>query len=175
MHSIDSYVQSYISTIRTANMTESMYVLTKIFDAKPFILIVLCMAGLVYLFRGKMYSLLFIVANFGTAFVVTILKPLLNIPRPPYGVLDEIGQSFPSWHAAGSAVLCIMIMYIFDDYFSSGKRIILNTICTGLLFSVAFSRIYLGVHWVSDVVGGIFLASIISYVSILFFKRMKWL
>ena len=92
-----------------------------------------------------------------------MLKIYFDIPRPDGGVLDTFGNSFPSGHATVSTIFFIMIMYSFDRYLSSVKRNIFNLFCLLGIVAVSFSRIYLGVHWFSDVLFGIFLGSLICY------------
>ncbi|MCX6702102.1 MAG: phosphatase PAP2 family protein [Candidatus Zambryskibacteria bacterium] len=171
MNSIDIFVQNYFSTIRAPFLTEFMYILTSLFDVSfSFFAVVFCVALLIYIVRNLKYSLLFTVAIFFSGAFVYFLKLFFNVARPINPVITAFGQSFPSYHATVATVFFIMLMYIFDDYFSSIKRKTFNFICIVSIFLIAFSRIYLGVHWLSDVIGGIVFGGIISYISIKIFK-----
>ena len=172
MHNIDIIVQNYFSLARTSSFTEYMYILSNFFDITGYsVALFFCFVFLIYLIRGKKYSLLFIITILVTTVSVYLLKIFFNVSRPIDGVISAFGQSFPSFHATISSVSFIMLMYVFDDYFSSFFRVLFNTICIVILFSVAFSRVYLGVHWVSDVASGVIFGGLISYVSILIFRK----
>ena len=174
MHSIDIFVQNYFSLIRTAGLTEFMYLLSALFDfSLPFILVSLCVATLVYIIRNRSYALLFILSLAGGAVLVYFLKIFFNVARPPNTVMSVFGQSFPSGHATVATIFFVMLMYIFDSRFKSFGRIAFNTFCIIAILLVDFSRVYLGVHWVSDVVFGILLGSAISYLSVIIFNRLR--
>ena len=185
MHSIDIYVQNYFSLISTSHLTEFMYLLTTLFDFKmPFILVVLAIATLIYLVRNIGYSILFLFTVFSGAVSVYILKQIFNIARPLDGVVATFSSSFPSGHATMVTVFFIMLMYIFDPvvesthyraghYLKSFWRVVFNTFSIAIVILVSLSRLYLGVHWVSDIVFGVVLGAVISYLSIIIFKKLK--
>src|SRR3989344_1627874 len=73
-----------------------------------------------------------------------------------------------------STIFFVILIYIFDSCFRSRGRVIFNTICLSGIMLVAFSRLYLGVHWLSDVLFGIILGVLISYISIFIFKLVMF-
>ncbi|MES2213677.1 MAG: phosphatase PAP2 family protein [Patescibacteria group bacterium] len=173
MHSIDLFVQNYLVLARTAGVTTYMILLTTFFDFSIyFILLALCIAVLVYFVRGFKYAALFICSLLFGACVVYILKIYFGIARPLDSILYAYGDSFPSWHATVSTIFFGMLMYIFDRYFRPHGRIIFNSLCILCVCGIAFSRLYLGEHWLSDVLAGIALGSLISYISVLVFRRV---
>lgn len=172
MSFINTLAQNYVSLVRTAPLTEFFYLLTIIFDfSVPFILICVCVTALVYLVRNRAYAILFASSLLSGGILIYLLKIFFNVPRPIGGVIATFGQSFPSGHAAIAVIFFVMLMYIFDDYFSGLWRVLFHITAIVLIFLVAFSRVYLGVHWVSDVAGGIFLGAIVSHFFILAFRR----
>ena len=174
MYSIDIIVQNYFSLIRTPFLTESMLILSRLFDLLAYsVTVALFMVFLVYLVRGFRYAMLFLITISSTGILVYLLKLFFNVNRPTDTVISTFGQSFPSYHATIATVFFVMLIYIFDDYFKSFQRIIFNTICILAIFAIAFSRVYLGVHWTSDVIFGIILGSTISYISIIIFRHVR--
>lgn len=108
--------------------------------------------------------------------IVTILNQLLKFvlqrPRPDdYRLIDESGYSFPSGHSMISMAFYGYLIYlIYKSKFNKYVKIILITIFAFLILFIGISRIYLGVHYTSDVIAGILLS--ISYL-IVFIKLFK--
>lgn len=168
MNLYDILIQNYLAGIRTPDLTQYMYLVSKLFDFTfYFLLLLLCVTILVYLFRGKKLSLLFLSSIFLTGVIVSILKLFFDTKRPADAVMQVFGPSFPSYHATIVVVFFFMLMHIFDGYFRYFWKIIFNTFCVIMIVLVSFSRLYLGVHWFSDVWAGLFLGSIISYLSVI--------
>ncbi len=172
MQSIDISIQSYFNLFRTSNLTELVYLITVIFDFSIyFVLLATAVALLIYLFKNIYNSLLFLSSILFGATLVYFLKILFNVSRPSDGVMAVLGKSFPSGHATVSTIFFVMIMYIFHNEILGYKKIIFNTFFIVCIFLVAFSRVYLGVHWVSDVVFGVLLGLCVSWFSILVYKK----
>ncbi len=95
-----------------------------------------------------------------------LLKNILQRPRPTeYRLIDESGYSFPSGHSMVSMAFYGFLIYLIYKYVKNSKlKWTLIIILSTLIFSIGISRIYLGVHYTSDVLGG-FLISI-SYLII---------
>lgn len=174
MNSIDIFVQNHFSLIRTSHVTEFMYLLSRLFDlAFPFISVVIIVAILIYIVRNLDYAFLFLFSLFFGTVLVYFLKLFFDINRPLDGVTQVLGQSFPSFHTTIATIFFIMLMYIFDDYLKTLSRIILNCLCVVGILLVSFSRVYLGVHWASDILGGIILGGALSCLFITIFKTSK--
>jgi undecaprenyl-diphosphatase len=86
---------------------------------------------------------------------VTEIKDAVDRPRPPNGLEDPGGSSFPSGHSAYSVIyawMAITIVARLRPGLTNGTAVIVVGIClTGV---VGLSRIYLGVHYLSDVISG---------------------
>lgn len=89
-----------------------------------------------------------------------LLKNLLQIPRPSAGVLEVAGYSFPSGHTLKVTVLYGFLAVMISRALRPSRRWQPYSIAGLVIAAVGLSRLYLGVHWTSDVVGGISLGLI---------------
>lgn len=100
-----------------------------------------------------------------------VLKSILQRPRPnEYRMINETGYSFPSGHSMISMAFYGFIIYlIYKNIKNKYLKWISIILLSILILMIGFSRIYLGVHYVSDVLAG-FLFSIsylIVYIKII--------
>ena len=107
---------------------------------------------------------------FSNLVIVTILnqllKGILQRPRPTeYRIIEETGYSFPSGHSMISMAFYGYLIYLIYKYVKNKYIKWISIVVLSLLIcAIGISRIYLGVHYTSDVLGG-FLISI-SYLVI---------
>lgn len=95
-----------------------------------------------------------------------LLKYIVQRPRPnEFRLINESGYSFPSGHSMASTAFYGFFIYLIYKKVKNKKlKIILITLLTLLIILIGISRIYLGVHYTTDVIAG-FLVSI-SYLMI---------
>ena len=99
----------------------------------------------------------------------TVLKVLVGRPRPPDGLVQPLGSSFPSGHAAYAGATCVALVVLFT---LPGRRQSWWTVAALGVVGMAWSRTYLQVHWLSDVVGGSLLG---IGISLTVFAGAQWL
>ncbi len=106
--------------------------------------------------RGRQ-ALLLAVAVGGGAIISGILKGQFARPRPdivPHLVPVSSG-SFPSGHAMNSAIVYLTIaVLVARSYKESRTRLFIVGLAAIMTFTIGVSRVYLGVHWPSDVIAG---------------------
>ncbi|MDV6272049.1 phosphatase PAP2 family protein [Rhodococcus erythropolis] len=98
----------------------------------------------------------------GAAIASTVIKALVGRERPPTNiqVLLETGHSFPSGHVTGTAALFgIAVLVVSLDRTPAVKRLLMLLAVT-VTVVVALTRLYLGAHWLTDVVAGAILATL---------------
>jgi undecaprenyl-diphosphatase len=88
----------------------------------------------------------------------TVLKHAIHRPRPIYAsaFLHGGSFSFPSGHAMGSLVAYGMCAYLLVTFWTerSSRQILVSGAALVLIVAIGLSRLYLGVHYFSDVVAG---------------------
>ena len=106
--------------------------------------------------RSKL--LLFIIVLLGSHNLFRLLKQLFKRARPDFHRLIEIGgYSFPSGHATNAlSIYGILTFVLWHHIPAPWGRIILFIFSIFMILSIGLSRIYLGVHYPSDVLAGYF-------------------
>ena len=121
---------------------------------------------------GKKLEVIFIASLTSSAGLISwLLKELISRPRPSGELVqllsESLGLSFPSGHATLAFVFCGFLFYLAPRLVKQPAVIgILRALLIALILLIGTSRIYLGVHWTSDVVGGLFLGGLILYPAI---------
>ena len=130
------------------------------------IFIILLTVILIAVIKNKKIGLS-ILANLAIITILNqLLKRILQRPRPTeYRIIEESGYSFPSGHSMISMAFYGYLIYLIYKYVENKNvKWILISLLSVLICLIGISRIYLGVHYTSDVLGG-FLISI-SYLII---------
>ena len=112
-----------------------------------------------------------IITNLGIITILNqLLKRILQIPRPEeFRIINESGYSFPSGHSMISMAFYGYLIYLIYKYINNKhlKRTLI-IILSVLICIIGVSRIYLGVHYTSDVLGGFLIsfAYLIIYIEL---------
>ena len=149
----DTHILNYIRNFVNDDLTTFMKFITSF--CSPVVMITIAIILVIILKRKNITVLIFgnmifvIILNF-------ILKLIFSRQRPlSYMLIDESGYSFPSGHSMVGIAFYGMIIYI---TYKLIKKVWLRRIFTislaVLIALIGFSRIYLGVHYPSDVIAG---------------------
>ena len=99
-----------------------------------------------------------------------ILKFIFQRPRPSeFMIIKEFGYSFPSGHSmVGMAFYGLLIYLIYKKIKNKSLKVLLIILLSFLILMIGISRIYLGVHYTSDVLAGfvISIAYLILYINV---------
>ncbi|WP_286155006.1 phosphatase PAP2 family protein [Bacillus sp. FJAT-27264] len=117
---------------------------------------VLTIILLYFLLKHRMELLLFIWVGLGSQLLNSLMKQWFHRERPNiHRIIQEVGYSFPSGHSMAAFSLYGVIAYLLWRHLNRRRErailVILAVLMTG---GIGWSRIYLGVHYPSDVIGG---------------------
>ena len=123
--------------------------------------IVIAVATVAYAMRarGRWSIVLFVIVVVGgESLLANLIKITVGRVRPdvaPFHVLS--GASFPSGHATAAAATWAVVALVLGRGTSPRTRAILAGAAAGIAVAVACTRVFLGAHWTSDVIGGLIL------------------
>ena len=147
-----------VEKMRNPILTDILKIITNLGNA--FVLITITILSLIILKNKKIG--LCITLNLALSTLLNVLlKNIIQRPRPEgYRLIEETGFSFPSGHSmVNTAFYGLLIYLIIKNVKNQKLKYSLSLLISILILSIGFSRIYLGVHYTSDVLAG-FLISI---------------
>jgi membrane-associated phospholipid phosphatase len=151
----DAAVFQFLQALRTPWIDRVLIIVTEIGDGVVIVAVsavVLLWLGLHRAWRAAIYWVGGIV--FASVFA-TVLKLTLHVPRPAPLYTGLSAYAFPSGHATISAVVFGFLSVLIARELAPKWRPAVAAVTAGIVALVAFSRLYLGAHWLSDVIGGL--------------------
>lgn len=153
---LDRRALSWASGVRSTSATVFFTAFTRL--GTPIGLAVVTMVGVLAIFRGHRDQAMYLVttAILGGALNV-LLKGMFARARPDLAAAlsNAQGYSFPSGHAMGSTVVLGAISYVvMRAHFSWRVRSSIIALLAAVTLTIGISRVYLGVHWLSDIAAG---------------------
>ena len=180
MHEIDLGILYFFNrTLASPAMDAIMSALTSVWWWMPIYVI----AGVYLLWRHRWRGAIVLLAAvivvvFTDQFAQLVLKPLVSRDRPcaeidgmrvvewirlPIGMRH--GPSFPSSHALNNAAVALFFAFVFRSWK-------LASVLLGAALLIGISRLYLGLHYPSDILGGMLLGSIIGTGFAMLYRRL---
>ena len=150
---IDSYIYNYLIGFKNPLFTKIVTGITNL--GGTFTIIILIILSII-IFRKKIYSILITVNIINVVLITQVLKIIIQRPRPSFPhLVVENGFSFPSGHAMASLGFYGFLIYlVWQTNINKKIKIGITIILSILILLIGLSRIYLGVHYFTDVVAG---------------------
>lgn len=154
-------------------LTGSMYAITQLSSVTLMKIAYPLLIGILVLFKFYRKALFTFVAGTGGLLIIYVMKMFFERPRPPYPILyREESFSFPSGHATFSFIFYGTLAYfIWLTDLPKVWKYIAMTFLVSLSLAIGFSRVYLHVHYASDVLGGFCLGYSWLFLMIYTFRR----
>lgn len=170
---IDIWAYTFFRTQSNEILTQFLLSISNLFHPVYLIIVTGIFFVVLYLNGRRVLASILLLAMTGGSILVLILKYLFDVVRPLGVGAYEIGPAFPSSHATASAILAVMLIVLV------GKKVkdkTLHTLFSFVMFGCALltglSRIYITVHWVTDVAGGFALGVAIATFALLVYARI---
>ena len=166
-NTIDDYIYSHASKIinntNTAIFKGFSFLGTEIF------IILFCLINIII---NKSRGVIITIIVFSSTLLNQALKIIIRRPRPDINPLAiERSFSFPSGHTMIMIVIGGILLYLlWQEKGSKLKKIVLTIIISLVALTVMFSRIYLGVHYFSDIIGGITSGLLFLFISYYYYS-----
>jgi undecaprenyl-diphosphatase len=159
-------ILSFMIEHRDPNVTNIMKIITSVVNPLSFAIVIFVIASIWAFFKSGIWRPILLAIAMSIATILsTILKVYIMNVRPPQInmiIPFELDYSFPSAHTIVIAVFLLVLGYLICSRHSSGERvsswIIVTIIGIGV---IATSRLYLGYHWLTDVIASVGLSLII--------------
>ncbi len=157
---IDNLPSHFLSHIRNPRLNGIAVDLTALGSGTVVALFVLATAILMS-FRKRYFQILhLLVATLGSAILTVVMKFYFERPRPEASMrlVHVDGYSYPSGHSLVSAALYFTFaIFLCQDFNKPVQRTLIIGFSLIFIFLIATSRVYLGAHYISDVIAGVLL------------------
>lgn len=165
----DSFVSEKIISVQGGN-SNALFVFAGHYARTILIGISVLLFLMLYFGKRKKESFILAVSLILGIVLEYAIKFFVQKERPLVQLVSETGYSFPSGHAISSVILFTLLIYFYKDKIeNSFSKYVFIFASIILIIFIGFSRIYLNVHWLSDVVGGYALGLFIAFSVMRFF------
>lgn len=165
---VDHWVLSWMIEHRQRWLTTVAIVITDAGSPVAMTLLAFSAAGLLWWRQSSPRSAVVVIATMAVATATsTLTKFVVDAHRPPEAVrlIPEVDPSFPSGHVTGAVTLLGMLAFVVGRHRGTAVRLALVFAATTLTTAIAATRLYLGVHWLIDVSGGLLLGGVAVVIS----------
>jgi cation-transporting ATPase E/undecaprenyl-diphosphatase len=152
---LDARIHQGLLALRTPGGDSVFVVVTELGDVQVVVPVTVAVLGWLIAHRFWRTALYWTAAVGVAEALAKSIKLSLHRPRPstPYPGIEQF--SFPSGHATLSVVIYGFLAFLLSIHASHRVRVVIISATALLVGSIALSRIYLGAHWMSDVLGGL--------------------
>lgn len=158
---MDRPINQWVVSIRTPLLNKLMFLMTLTGNWQMIVWGSVLAAVLLIVAKKRRYLTAMILSNVSALIFIEAAKNIIGRARPPVAnaLITESGFSFPSGHSYFAVVFYGLMTYFWVRHFhQKWAKTGMFVLGSGFILMLAVSRIYLGVHWTTDVVAGISLS-----------------
>ena len=153
--SIDTRVNNLLALFRNTDLTQFFLWITLLGKWQIVLIFSIATISILCIWRKRLYILPLLLTIIGSEIFTALGKIAFHRPRPELAIYTEHSFSFPSGHATIAMAFYGFITYILIRHSVKWKtKVNIFFIGLAVILLIGFSRLYLGVHYVSDVWGG---------------------
>ncbi|MFD2229319.1 bifunctional DedA family/phosphatase PAP2 family protein [Alkalimarinus sediminis] len=169
--SFNQQASDFFVLLRNPFYDPAVVIITMIGDPKLLYISVPIFVSLLF-FRGYYAAAIHIaVAGIATSLVTHGLKDYFAIARPDLVVSAPLSAAFPSGHTSGAVFFFGLLAAFIAQEMEQKKRWVIYSLFSVPMLLIGLSRLYLGVHWASDVLGGMLLGLCICAITRVSYSR----
>lgn len=172
----DRVIIDAVQGMEAPRLTSTMQVFTALGDTKVVMLLIVAVTVFLLLgLRNRRQAYFFFFAMIGTGVLNQTMKSIIKRARPEFHRLAEaVGYSFPSGHTMMSFSFYALLTFLLWRHIRSAAGRFFLVIFSIFMFGmIAVSRIYLGVHYPSDILGGVFASAFWLTLMALLFEKIQ--
>lgn len=172
-YKFDTFCYKLLCSIRTETLTEIMKFITNLASTK--ITLIIGLIFLVITINKKNYGSDILLIIISQSALNTFIKSIFKRPRLTESILVyEKSYSFPSGHTMTAVVMYGFIIYLAFKYIKNRNiRLFIVSILNIIIILVGVSRLYLGAHYLTDVLASLFLGISFLFVTIVASEIIK--
>lgn len=176
---IDNNIWKYVYKVRFEFLNK-IFILITTFGDSWFLFLVVTIFTIFLLLKKDIKNAIFLSVSviLGALILNKILKSFYARPRPfdninVENLIEASNYSYPSGHSMGSIIVYFLICYLLSKYIKNKKSAIsLYIFFTIFSIVIAISRVYLGVHYLTDIVAGFSLGFTWAILSIYVYEKL---
>jgi undecaprenyl-diphosphatase len=174
LDSLDKQILVQISKFRVSALNGSAVDITALGSPTVLTLFTIVVAVLLWLNKDRIGCAYLVVGSAGAGAGTFFMKRFFSRPRPDIvpRLVEVSGFSYPSGHSLGATSFFLLLMFLAWRHFQTWRARFIILICTAITIGgVCFSRLYLGVHYPSDVLSGMLLGAAWVFLLTAYFSR----
>lgn len=164
----DATAANWLRHLRTPWLDQAMMTISALGDGGQRSAVTALVVIYLLVRRRWRWAIALVLMMAGAALATPALKSLFQIARPTALYTGADAYSFPSGHASSAAALYLMLGWMASRPLTLRRRTAAWTLACAIILLTAASRVYVGAHWPSDVVGGMVLGGALAGLAIAF-------